>query len=339
MEHIHQEILALNHTNKLLKHEQFIEGFLNAMQSKTIAKGDRLPSVNELSNMLGFSTETILKGYRELIKRGIVVAQNRVGYFMAQEQVHRSIKIALVLFEFDSYQETIYKDFQNKLKNKEQVDVYYHHNSAHTFSTLIGNIYGQYHYYIISPPNTLKKSKLSCALPREKVLYINRCQYIPNRYSYAIQNQEEATFRVLEKLLPNIKKYKNGIIYFHHPNLDCATETLKAFKKFVKQYHIKYEIDFAYHPNSIEKDKAYFTLHDSELWDILKDCNVRKMKIGKEVGILSHNNNPIKEIICDGITTYGSDLDLLTNYMFDFIHKRQTVQVNIPIQLVNRYSI
>ncbi|HKO81777.1 MAG TPA: winged helix-turn-helix domain-containing protein, partial [Chitinophagaceae bacterium] len=85
MREIFKKIRELDELPSYSKHEQFVQGFVNAIDEKIIAQGDSLPSVNTLIKELGFARETIVKGYRDLISRGIVESKNRLGYFVAND--------------------------------------------------------------------------------------------------------------------------------------------------------------------------------------------------------------------------------------------------------------
>ncbi len=79
----------------------------------------------------------------------------------------------------------------------------------------------------------------------------------------------------------------------------------------MKTHKIKHEIFPEYIPGTLEKGKVYFTINNTELWSMLKDCKMKKLKPGKDVGILSHNDETVKELIFDGITTYSADFRVM----------------------------
>jgi DNA-binding LacI/PurR family transcriptional regulator len=72
---------------------------------------------------------------------------------------------------------------------------------------------------------------------------------------------------------------------------------------------------------------------------MLKDSRLKNMKLGKEVGILSHNDDVVKEIICDGITTYSTDFRLMAEKAADFVITRKKIREVIPTVLIRRNSI
>ena len=79
------------------KHDQLVQGIINAIDEKIVVQGDALPSVNTMISEVGFARETIMKGYRELVSRGIVESKNRLGYFVANSNTNQELKVALLM--------------------------------------------------------------------------------------------------------------------------------------------------------------------------------------------------------------------------------------------------
>src|ERR1700753_4332010 len=78
---VFEKIKELEEVPSFSKHDRLVQGIINAIDEKLIARDDMLPSVNTMIKELHFSRETIVKGFRELISRGIIESKNRLGYF------------------------------------------------------------------------------------------------------------------------------------------------------------------------------------------------------------------------------------------------------------------
>jgi DNA-binding LacI/PurR family transcriptional regulator len=94
-----------------------------------------------------------------------------------------------------------------------------------------------------------------------------------------------------------------------------------------------------YISGSVEKGKVYFSLNNAEIWEILKDCKAKKLKPGRDVGVLSHNDEVVKELIGGGITTYSTDFALMGKRAGQAIVKKERVQEIIPTILIRRDSL
>ncbi|MCH5599123.1 winged helix-turn-helix domain-containing protein [Niabella ginsengisoli] len=124
MQKVYDHIRNMENVHALSKHEQFVQGFINAVDDKSISKGDMLPSVNNLIAELGFARETVAKAYKELISRGIVESKNRIGFFLAKENTKNQLRVALIIFAFDSFQEVFYKTFRDQLGKQTHIDIF-----------------------------------------------------------------------------------------------------------------------------------------------------------------------------------------------------------------------
>ncbi len=338
MDHVFEQIYEMEAIQGLSKHEQLVNGILNAIQNKTLSQGDMLPSVNSLIHEFGFARETISKAYKELIERGIVESRNRVGFFVANVNVKQNLKVALMLFAFDTFQETFYKTFRSSLGKEVHIDVFFHHSNIEVFNSMVTSVRGKYGMYVVAPMPHARTAGILRCLPMDKLLIVDRYEPVSDECSYIAQEFEKSSYSAFAALSSTIKQYQ-GMIYYHRPAADTPIEILRAYKKFVKDYKIKSEIRSEYIPGTIEKGKVYFTINNTELWAMLKDCKLKKIKPGKDVGILSHNDDIVKELIFDGITTYSTDFKLMAEKAADFVLNRRKIREIIPTLLIRRQSL
>ena len=338
MRGIYQQIIELEGTPGLSKHEQLVQGMINAINARIVTKGDMLPSVNNMIKELGFARETIARGYKELTTRGIVESKKRLGFFVSNEDTDQQVRIALLLFAFDSFQESFYKTFRARLGNAVHIDVFFHHNNIAVFENIVSNIRGKYGMYVIAPIPHKKTAGILATLPFDKFLMIDRYEPMAGNFSYVVQEFEQASYAAFTALSDTIRQFEE-MIFYYRPGSDTPIEILRAFKKFIRDYKIKGSIKTEYVPGSLERNKVYYTINNAELWEMLKDSRLKNIKLGKEVGILSHNDDVVKEIICDGITTYSTDFRLMAEKAADFVLTRKKIREIIPTVLIRRNSI
>lgn len=335
---IFEKIQELEEIPSYSKHEQFVQGIINAIDEKIISKGEALPSINVLIKKLGFARETIMKGYRELISRGIVESKNRQGYFVANDDTEQTLKVALLMYLIDSFQEQFYRNFRNELGPNVHIDVFFHHGNISIFETMLDMIKGKYGIYVISPIPHPKTKRLLQLLPINKLFMFDRYEALEDEFNYITQEFEQSTYKVLAELAETIKQF-DEMIFFHVPGSLDPIEIVKSFKKFSKDFKINSRILNEYKPGSVEKGKVYFTLDNSEIWKIMKDCEMKHLELGKDIGILSHNDEIVKEIVGGGLTTYSADFSLMGKRVAQAILKKEKIQETIPTVLVRRKSL
>ena len=338
MQDIYEQIHELEGIPGMSKHEQLVQGIINTINARLLSRGDALPSVNKLISKLGFARETIAKGYKELVERGIVTSRNRKGFFVSSNDTGQQLKVALLLFAFDTFQETFYKTFRANIGGNIQLDVFFHHNNIEVFESIVANIKGRYGMYVVAPIPHPKTAEILKVLPMDKFLMIDRYEPMEADCSYIVQEFGESSYQVFSTLADTIRRY-DEMIFYYRPATDTPIEILKAFKRFIKDSKIKGVIKTEYLPGTVAKGKVYYTINNTELWSILKDCTEKKLIPGKDVGILSHNDDIVKEIICNGITTYSTDFQLMAEKAADFVLSREKIQEVLPTVLIRRKSL
>jgi DNA-binding transcriptional regulator YhcF (GntR family) len=320
------------------KHDQFVQGIINAIDDKLITTGSRLPTINEMIQELHFARETVVDGYRDLIRRGIVESKGRKGYFVANGNTGQIAKVALLMYLMDSFQEQFYRNFRDELGHKVQIDIFFHHGNIAIFETILNIIKGKYSMYVISPIPHPRTKELLSDIPRARFIMFDRLEQLDGEFNYVCQEFEKASYQAFAELSDNIRRF-DEIIFFHAKDSLDPIEIIRSYKKFAKNFNIKATIKPHYEPGSVCKGKVYFSLNNSELWEILNDCKAAKLKPGKDIGILSHNDEPVKKLVADGITTYSTDFGLMGVRVAQAILKREAIREIIPTVLLKRKSL
>jgi DNA-binding transcriptional regulator YhcF (GntR family) len=318
------------------KHDRLVQGVINAIDEKLIARDDMLPSVNTMIKELHFSRETIVKGFRELISRGIIESKNRLGYFVANGNTDQSLKVALLMYNLDTFEEQFYRNFRHELGKDVHLNIYFHHGNVEIFETILQQIKGKYGMYVIAPIPHPKTKELLDTIPRSKLLLFDRFYQLDGDFNHITQEFERSTYKALEELSDVIAGF-DEIIFYHSPDSLDPKEIVPAFKKFLKDYKIKGRILPEYKTGTVEKGKVYFTQDNFALWQMMKDCKAKGLKPGKDTGILSCNDEPAKEIV--GITTLSTDFSLMGRRAGEAVMSREKVAETIPTTLLRRNTL
>ena len=64
---------------------QMYERICDGILSGRYGPGDRIPSVRELSERLEVNTNTVVRAYDQLVRRGIVHTRRGMGYFVSEQ--------------------------------------------------------------------------------------------------------------------------------------------------------------------------------------------------------------------------------------------------------------
>ncbi|WP_298474569.1 GntR family transcriptional regulator [uncultured Maribacter sp.] len=315
-----------------------MNGILEAIDSGILQVGDKLPSINAMVQDLGYARKTIVKAYEELKERGLVESKKLKGYFIVSKETKVTLKIALLLFSLQRFQEEFYNAFRKELGKRYQIDLFFHHNNESVFESIFNTIRGKYGMYVVAPiPNPSIRPLIESINPN-KILIIDRYLTLDNTYSYISQEFEDSTYSKLVELLPEISNYKKFIL-FYKDDKDYPLGVLNAFNRFCADYNVIGKVEEKYKSGSIKKGTLYFFISDTFLWEVLRDAKNNEYIIGKHIGVLSHNDHVVKEIVFGGITTISTDFKEMAKKAANHIKLQNKTQIIVPSNLIKRNSL
>lgn len=331
-------IKKLEEINSLSKHEQLVLGIIEAIDSGHLNVGDQMPSINVMVEKVGFARKTIVKAYEELKDRGLVESKKTKGYFVVSNKTKVFLKIALLMYSFQRFQQEFYNALRKEIGDRVQIDVFFHHNNQEVFETIFANIQGKYGMYVVVPIETKPIKKLLTTLSPERLLIVDRFLDLGADYSYVTQEFEHSTYNTLVQLLPKIKRYKKVVLFFRK-DLDYPEGVLDSFERFLADYEVKGQVLRNYSDEVLKKDFLYLTISDADLWSLLKDCRDNNFRIGNDVGVVSFNDHVVKEIVSGGITTISTDFKKMASLTAKNLKNLSYSQAIVPTKLIDRNSL
>lgn len=316
------------------KLQQLIHAVSEAINLGILKEGDFLPSVNQLCKDAGISRDTIFKAYSILKQRSIISSTPAKGYFVASE----SYKVFVLLDDFSGFKEQLYKSFRANLPDNYTVDLLFHHYNPEVFNQLILNSLGRYSVYIVMNIDNKNLEEVVRKIDPKKLLILDMGSDPKNEISYLTQDFNQAVYDCLNSGLELIKKYQEFILVFPQ-NTPHPVETIDAFNRFCETHHLNHTVLDQIENREVQPGQAYLVIKDSDLVKIVKDCKKNGYKIGSEVGIVSYNDSPMKEIVGAGITVISTDFVRMGNDCANFIVSKEKLTEVIPTNLIVRGSL
>lgn len=320
------------------KRDGIVDGILAAIAGNVISKGDRLPSVNKLIRKLGVARMTIVKALNILKERGIIISEDKVGYYVKDVNVKRELKVFLFLTGFFSYHETLYNNIVEGVSGHNiTIDLYFHHCNPKIFKSILHENLGSYGLYIITGfDDPLVRSILLRVSPK-RLLQIIRPPVLEEISSIS-QDFYTGLKRSLERLKGHLDKYLKFILVF--PLRKGHPEEIKvAFREFCIENRIVYQIEKKVSRDLISKGCAFWVIEESDLISLIKIGEEMGFRIGHELGILSYNETPMKEIIRNGITVVSADFAKMGQSISKYIiNPKHTTELFAP-EVIIRNSL
>jgi DNA-binding LacI/PurR family transcriptional regulator len=157
-------------------------------------------------------------------------------------------------------------------------------------------------------------------------------------FAAVYQNFEKNLFTALKIMGERLLKYEKIILVCPFLN-PFPKGIIRGFQQFCKEYNKSGVLMDNISNEAIIKHAAYIVLTDDGLVSLIKKIREAKLKIGEEVGILSYNKHPFKEIIFEGITTISTDFEQMGAMVAQLVVENKQQQVEVPFQLCIRQSL
>lgn len=323
--------------SSLPKYRQIINSILLAIDKKTLKKGDKVPSINQICSDLNLSRDTVMLAFNELKSRGILHSQPGKGYYVVSTEIHQEENIFVLFDELNSFKEDLYNSLLASFKGKAIIDIYFHHFNYKVFKNLIAESIGHYTSYVVMPGTFENTNHLLSKLPKDKVYILDRLKPDLKSYAALYQDFENDFYDALNQGIGLLKKYRK--LVFVNTGGKEPTERVKGFERFCITNGYEYQVVKSLDGLRPQLYEAYFVISDRDLVEMVKLAKDYKYKLGKKFGIVSFNDTMLKEVVAGGITTVSTDFVEMGKTLADMVLNKKMGQYKNPSQLIKRSSL
>ncbi|KLT66499.1 GntR family transcriptional regulator [Pedobacter sp. BMA] len=324
------------------KYKQLTNAILGAIESGKLKQGSLLPSINELSFSLEMSRDTAEKGYRNLRKIGVVDSVPGKGYFIVNTDFSRKLKVCLLFNKLSTHKKIIYDAFTKSIGERAAIDFYIYNNDYVLFKKMITTKLEEYTHFVIIPhflEGGENAHEIINTIPKEKLVMLDKIlPGITGDFAAAYENFAQDIYAALEQALERLSNYNTLKIIFPK-NSYFPHEILTGFYRFCQQYAFNHKVIHNIKEEEISVGEVYINLMEDDLVTLIERLIVQKLKIGKDVGVISYNETPLKRIILDGITTISTDFTALGSQAAEFVLSGKTGKIEVPFYLNLRKSL
>lgn len=282
--------------------------------------------------------KTVVRAYEKLRNAGLIESRPKSGYYVINNKPSRKQKVLLIIHSFVGHWETIYHSFREQVNDVCEIDIYFHHYNIKVLELLVTRYVNAYDLFIISSFDHPKIKNVVGRIPAYKVLLISRKDRLDDTYNYIIQDFFEGTYNALSQAKEKLEGYRKINLSF--PVKEGHSNTLKqGFDKFCDDHGMDHSTVNSLNELEIRKGEAYLTINDNDLIHLLKVCRQQNWQLGRDVGVLSYNETPLKQVIREGISVISCDFMRMAGEMAGFIRERKNAKTNLPIEFIERNSL
>ncbi len=332
------ELINVDSTSGIAKYKQIVQSVIDGIKDEKLHIGDKIPSLNLLVKELGLSQDTVLTAYNELKHRGIISSSVGKGYFIARTDVQERHNIFVLFDKLTAYKEDLYESMKEIAGQKAVLDIYFHHGNQKAFKTLIQSAIGNYTAYVIVPIVSAASDKILSEIPKKKLFIIDQgiARY-GRKYRSVCQNFEMDIIHAMDQGIEKVQTF-DKIYFVHEDQRQQFRELEKGFLRFCDLHKLPRQLLPSLKNHEIQAGELYILVDDKDLVRIIKMCKAKQLMPGKDLGIISYNDAPFKEIIADGITTISTDFTFMGKSIVQMVFDNKTLHLENPSKMIFRNS-
>lgn len=340
----------INKDSRIPKYKQVVDSIINDIVKGKIKVGQKIPSINELSESAYLSRDTVEKAYKQLKDRKIIISVKGKGYYTAKTDLLSKINIFFLVNKPSSYKMMIYNSFVNAIGINGHVTIYIYHCDESLFIKAIERNIGAFDYYVIMShfrnenlshiSSTDKVLETIEKIPKDKLILIDNLKpEIKGEYASVFQDYKKDLFQALSKGLDKIKKYDKLILVYPSKSIHPYPHRIsQGFRQFCIEHDIDFEIlEEIYDDMEFGNKDAYITIEEMDLVNLVRQIREHHLKLGTDIGVISYNDTPLKDLL--GITVISTDFKAMGETAAEMILKKKKERVKNPFNYIERNSI
>jgi len=244
--------------------------------------------------------------------------------------------------KLSAHKKIIYDALVAALGDDVAIDFYIYNNDFNLFKKLLQSKKQDYSHYVIIPhfiEGGENAHEIINTIPKDKLILLDKnIAGIEGDYSVVFENFEKDIFEALTQARAQLSKYHTLKLIFPDQSY-FPVEIINGFQRFCQQYAFNYEVVNNISIAPINKGEAFINLMEDDLVILLERIMEHKLKVGKEVGVISYNETPIKKVILNGITTISTDFKYMGTVAASMILESSKSHIEVPFYYTRRSSL
>lgn len=331
------KLINIQENSGIPKYKQIILSVEKNIENGVLKKNDKLPSVNKVALEFNLSRDTVLLAYDNLKKRGIIYAVFGKGYYVRSSEIVIKQRVFLLFDELNSFKEDLYNSFLLQMGKEAQIDIFFHHFNTKVFEKHINESNGNYTKYVIMPTFLNNAGTLIATLPEKEVYILDQTNEELKHYPAVFQNFKKDIYNGLKNGKSSLKKYNKLILIF--PGFKEPVGMKEGFLKFANDYNFSNEVIVEFKKRTIQKGEVYVIPNDRDLVSVIEKSKEQKLELGKDYGIISYNETPLKKVVENGITTISTNFEEMGKIVAQMILGSQKGKIENKCSLIIRNSL
>ena len=324
--------IRIEKNSSVPKFQQLIDAVTDAVAGGELVPGNILPSVNTIFQDTGLARGTIVKALDELKKRGVIESVPNKGYFISSKKR----RVLLLLDTLRPFKQVIYDSLRKELPDNVEVNMFFHHYNIGLMKEILHGAAGKYSAYIVMGYNHPEIPVILSKLDQHKVIVFDWIGAGWDDYCNVVQEFENSLYDNLVQARKRLRNY-HSLVFVCPDSANHPPEAKTGFKRFCDKYGVHGQLS-----DTVDKDisgKAYLVVDDKHLIELVKLARKANLKPGRDVGIISFNDYPMKEVLEGGITVISPSFEEMSAQLALSINNRRKLRSLVLPKLIVRNSL
>ncbi|MDR6942983.1 GntR family transcriptional regulator [Mucilaginibacter pocheonensis] len=337
------EYIYIDYYSATPKYIQLANSIIKSVREGKLLINETLPSINELNLNFEISRDTAEKAYKHLKSIGLLGSVPGKGYYIKHTAADQQFKVFLIFNKLSTHKKLVYDAIVDGLGHEAAIDFYIYNNDFEFFKKLLQNRSNNDYTHFVILPHFMDGGEnvhdIINTLPKEKLIILDKLvPGVKGDFAAVYENFEKDISKALEEALPQLMKYHTLKIIFPEYTY-FPGEILKGFFSFCIQYAFTYKVVHDIQQEPINEGEVFINLMENDLVVLIERILATKLQIGKDIGVISYNETPLKKIILNGLTTISTDFEKMGQLTAQIIKNGTPARYEVPFYLTLRASL
>lgn len=331
------------------KYRQIVNSIIEEIEKGSLKVGQRIPSINEISEEYYLSRDTVEKAYNHLKQLRIIVSAKGKGYYVARTVESSRLNILFMMNKLSSYKLKVYNSFVNSLGSEAAIDLQLYHCDSRLFLNIMEEKKGAFDYYVVMPhfkdASLVHKSMTKevfdvlKTIPDDKLILLDNNVPELKGVSSIYQDFKMDIYYALNEGVDLLRKYEKVILVFPRKAVyPFPMRILHGFQKFCTDQNLKFEVlEEIYQDMDLDERDAYVIVEEHDLVSLVRQARDKNYQLGKDIGVISYNDTALKDLL--GITVITTDFKAMGETAAYMIQSKKNETVKNAFRFINRGSV
>ncbi|HMQ44298.1 MAG: GntR family transcriptional regulator [Confluentibacter sp.] len=342
--------IKINESSRIPKYKQIVDLIIGDISKGKLKIGEKIPSINELSESCYLSRDTVEKAYNQLKEQKVIISVKGKGYYTAKTDLISKINVFFMINKLSSYKMMIYNSFVNSMGINGHVTLAIYHCEESIFTRTLERHLGAFDYYVIMPhfkAENLEHQSITQAshailekIPNDKLIILDNDRLeLKANYGAVYQDFQEDIYNALKKALKKLEKYDKLVLVYPVKSVyPYPRRIVHGFRKFCSKYGFDFEIlNEIYDDMELDSKDAYVIIEENDLVNLVRQVRQKKRILGQDIGIISYNDTPLKELL--GITVISTHFKAMGETAASMVLNNKLEKVKNIFEYIERHSV